>query len=117
MFPFEGLMLWIARKVTNRRFPEATVMETYRVSIFILNYFMPVSISVLRPPDASSTTSRLKTNADYEMQTLIIPYILVLYRYLNGVNTWRPPVGCLWISSILQAQIQSITMVIVMVCR
>lgn len=32
MFPFERLMSWVARRVTNRRFPEATVMATYGVS-------------------------------------------------------------------------------------
>jgi len=33
MFPFERFNSWIARRVTSRRYPEATVMETYRVSL------------------------------------------------------------------------------------
>ena len=31
MFAYERFNSWITRRITNRRYPESTVMETYRV--------------------------------------------------------------------------------------
>ena len=36
MYPFERFNSWICQRVRNRAYPEATVMETYRVSFIIL---------------------------------------------------------------------------------
>ena len=33
MYAYERFNSWLHRRVMNRRFPEATLMETYRVSI------------------------------------------------------------------------------------
>ena len=41
MYPFERFNSWIARRVTNRRYPEATVVETYRLSEWA--HFMEIS--------------------------------------------------------------------------
>lgn len=37
MYPMERLNSWIGQRVTNRRFPEATVLESYR--LFELSFF------------------------------------------------------------------------------
>ena len=34
MYPFERFNSWIGRRIHNRRFPEATVVETYRLFEF-----------------------------------------------------------------------------------
>ena len=36
MFPFERFNSWICRRVLNRSSPEATVLETYRVSLKVV---------------------------------------------------------------------------------
>ena len=41
MYPMERFNSWIARRVLNRRFPEATVLQTYRV--FELSFFLQIS--------------------------------------------------------------------------
>ena len=41
MYPFEHFNSWITRRVTSRRYPEATVVETYRLSEWA--YFMELS--------------------------------------------------------------------------
>lgn len=41
MYPMERFNSWISRRVLNRRFPEATVLETYRV--FELMHFLQIS--------------------------------------------------------------------------
>lgn len=35
MYSFERFNSWICRRVLNRAFPEATVMETYRVCTYL----------------------------------------------------------------------------------
>ena len=49
MFPMERYNSWISRRVTNRRYPESTVMETYR--LFDLASFLQLSNQL--PPDSS----------------------------------------------------------------
>ena len=41
MYPMERFNSWIARRVLNRRYPEATIMETYR--IYELTFFLEMS--------------------------------------------------------------------------
>ena len=36
MFAYERFNSWLHRRVMNRRFPEATLMETYRVCLLIM---------------------------------------------------------------------------------
>ena len=50
MYPFERFNSWIARRVKNRRYPEATVMETYR----IYEWFIRLSMSGKLPTTFSS---------------------------------------------------------------
>lgn len=50
MSPMERYSSWITRRVTNRRYPGATVMETYRL-IDLANY---LQLSNQLPPDSSS---------------------------------------------------------------
>ena len=38
MYAYERFNSWLYRRITNRRFPEATLMETYRVSDVALKY-------------------------------------------------------------------------------
>lgn len=49
MFPMERYNSWISRRVTNRRYPESTVMETYR--LFDIASFLQLSKQL--PPDSS----------------------------------------------------------------
>ena len=47
MYPFERLNSWITRRVTSRRYPEATVVETYCLSGHILWSFLVNSLMEL----------------------------------------------------------------------
>ena len=52
MFAYERFNSWLHRRVMNRRFPEATLMETYRVSciyfdvIIMLIYNMCLHVDI-----------------------------------------------------------------------
>ena len=50
MYPFERFNSWIARRVKNRRYPEATVKETYH----IYKWFIHLSMSEKLPTTFSS---------------------------------------------------------------
>ena len=52
MFPYERFNSWFTRRVTNRRYPEATVVETYRLSEWA--HFMELSGQF---PDGATTTN------------------------------------------------------------
>jgi hypothetical protein len=39
MFAYERFNSWLHRRVMNRRFPEATLMETYRVCFIIMRLY------------------------------------------------------------------------------
>ena len=54
MYPYERFNSWITRRVTNRRYPEATVMETYRLSEWA--HFMEVAGKL---PDGAASASVL----------------------------------------------------------
>ncbi len=40
MYAYERFNSWLHRRVLNRRFPEATFMETYRVSITKMSLYV-----------------------------------------------------------------------------
>ena len=58
MFPFERFNSWITRRVHNRRYPEATVLETYR--LFELSAFL--SIANLLPQDSVNNSDQQELN-------------------------------------------------------
>ena len=39
MFAYERFNSWLHRRVMNQRYPEATLMETYRVGYFIITLY------------------------------------------------------------------------------
>ena len=59
MYPMERFNSWITCRVLNRRFPEATVLQTYRV--FELTFFLQVSgqVSIPSSVEKSPSTSDL----------------------------------------------------------
>lgn len=57
MYPYERFNSWISRRVLNRRYPESTVIETYRLSEWA--NFMEVSEQL-----AEGATSMLHTTSD-----------------------------------------------------
>lgn len=54
---------WISRRIINRRFPEATVLETYRVLEFV--YFLQLSGQL---PYTAVSTNGIET----EMHSLLL---------------------------------------------
>lgn len=63
MFSMERFNSWISRRVHNRRFPEATVLESYR--LFELSFFS--QISGLLPDNSVIDVSQIDLDTDYDV--------------------------------------------------
>ena len=74
MYPYERFNSWITRRVTNRRYPEATVMETYRLSEWA--HFMEVAGKL---PDGAASASVL----DLSPQDTVCALISLMSRLTN----------------------------------
>lgn len=63
MFSMERFNSWIARRVHNRRFPEATIIESYR--LFELSFFS--QISGLLPDNSVVDVSQMDMDTDHDI--------------------------------------------------
>ena len=63
MYPYERFNSWISRRVLNRRYPESTVVETYRLSEWA--NFMEVTGQL-----AEGATSMFVSNSEDENESL-----------------------------------------------
>lgn len=61
MYSFERFNSWISRRIKNRRFPESTVIETYR----LYEWSNHLQSSGKLPPSFTSTFSLFEDNADF----------------------------------------------------
>ena len=88
MFPVERFNSWIARRALNRRFPESTVLETYR--LFEVSFFMQITdnLPVSSVPDFSELDLDMQQDA---MSCEAACTFLLKHKKL----TWRSTIGSL----------------------
>lgn len=93
MFPFERFNSWIARRVTSRRYPEATVMETYCVSCIgnwnwgLCRWHQVLDFIITSVQEICSIQNWCNE--------------CLLLRFMSGAITWKYLGGCLMSSHIV----------------
>ena len=65
MFPMERFNSWIKQRVTNRRYPESTVLESYR--LFELTFFLQICKKL---PDGACKHIDIIHNDENEAHTI-----------------------------------------------
>lgn len=102
MFAMERFNSWISNRVKNRRYPESTVMETYKLfdltSFFQLSNQLPTESSCDVEPDEEDSEDKLDIctqflsgsqieNLDQYYQIVMPEYSAIIQRYLREKET------------------------------